>query len=166
MAVASPVNPSSHKELFMGQSSQRYIDFIGNLTPLFQHEQVEQLWCARSLRDGTLLLPQLDIDESLDDDWISVWWQGDRHRISNVDGTQLASIALVDYVQYHSTGKPTQHSADLLEHLSQHFVFKTGGCLHLPYAEDELHALGKIFDVAKRYGPDLAWDVLKKSLGL
>ena len=150
----------------MGQSSQRYVDFISNLMPLYQHEQVDEQWCARSLRDGTLLLPQLEIDDSLDDHWITVWWQGDRRRTSDVDGTQLASIALVDYVQFHSTGKPSQHLTNLLEHLNQHFTFKTGGSLYLPYAEDELRAFGKVLDTVKRYGPDLAWEALKKSLGL
>ena len=150
----------------MDQSSQRYVDFIGSLMPLYQQEQVNQLWCTRSLRDGTLLLPQLDIDESLDNHWITVWWQGDSQRTSDIDGTQLASIALVDYVQFHSVGKPSQHLTDLLEHLSQHFTFKTGGSLYLPYAEDELRSFGKVLDTVKRYGPDLAWEALKKSLGL
>lgn len=148
------------------QTSQRYVNFIGSLMPLYQQELVREQWCARSLRDGTLVLPQIDIDDSLDDHWITVWWQGDRHRPSEVDGTQLASIALVDYVQFHSAGKPSQHLADLLEHLSQHFTFKTGEHLYLPYAEDELRAFGKVLDAVKRYGPDLAWDALKKSFGL
>lgn len=150
----------------MSQSSQRYVSFIGNLMPLYQHEQVDNLSAARSLRDGTLMLPKLDIDDSLDDDWITVWWQGDCRRASNVDGTQLASIALVDYVQFHSAGKTPQHLAGMIEHLSQHFTFKTGGHLHLPYAEDELQAFAKILEMVKRYGPDLALDALKKTLGL
>ncbi|MBT8767334.1 hypothetical protein [Metapseudomonas boanensis] len=150
----------------MGQSSQRYVNFIANLMPLYQHEEVNNLWCARSLRDGTILLPQHDIDDSLDDDWITVWWQGNPERACEVDGTQLASIALVDYVQFHSAGKAPQHVTDLLEHLSQHFTFKTGGHLHLPYAEEELQAFGKVLEAVKRYGPDLAWEGLKKSLGL
>jgi len=78
----------------------------------------------------------------------------------------MASVALVDYVQFHSAGKPSEHLADLLEHLSQHFTFKTGENLYLPYAEDDLWALGKVLDVVKRYGPDLVWGALKKSLGL
>lgn len=148
------------------RTSQRYVNFIGSLLPLYQQEQISELWCARSLRDGTLLLPQLQIDDRQDDHWITVWWQGDRNRASEVDGTQMASIALVDYVQFHSAGKPPKHLVDLLEHLSQHFTFKTGEHLYLPYAEDELRAFGKVLDAVKRYGPDLAWEGLKKSLGL
>lgn len=147
------------------KTSQRYVNFIGNLMPLYQQELVREQWCARSLRDGTLLLPK-DIEESQEDHWVTVWWQGDCQRASEVDGTQLASIALVDYVQFHSAGKPFQNLANLLDHLSQHFTIKTGDRLYLPYAEDELRAFEKVLDVVKRYGPDLAWEALKKSLGL
>lgn len=148
------------------KSSQRYVNFIGSLMPLYQQEFVNGNWCARSLRDGTVLLPQEQLDDSLDDHWIAVWWQGDHRRESEVDGTQMASVALVDYVQFHSAGKSPEHLVDLLEHLNQHFTFKTGENLYLPYAEDDLWALGKVLDVVKRYGQDLAWGALKKSLGL
>ncbi|HCJ6265393.1 TPA: hypothetical protein ACXJNE_003806 [Pseudomonas aeruginosa] len=149
----------------MSQSSQRYVDFIGGLMPLYQQEDVQGLWGARSLRDGTLFLPQREIDDGQDDDRVTVWWQGDAQRATDTDGSQLASIALVDYVQFHSVGKASQHTTDLLEHLSQHFTFKTGGNLYLPYAEEELRAFGRILEVIKNYGPDLALDALKKSLG-
>lgn len=134
--------------------------------PLYQQELVGGQWCARSLRDGTLLLPKLGIDDGLEKHCITVWWQGDCHRASAVDGTHLASLALVDYVQFHSAGKAPKHLADLLECLSHHFTFKTGGHLYLPYAEDELRALGEVLGAVKRYGPDLAWEVLKKNIGL
>lgn len=150
----------------MKQSSQRYVDFIGNLMPLYQQEQVHDQRCARSLRDGSLLIPRLEIEENQDDHWVTVWWQGDCKRSSEVDGTQLASIALVDYVQFHSAGKPEEAISCLLEQLNQHFTFKTGGSLYLPYAGEQLQAFGKVLSTVKRYGPDLAWDVLKKSLGL
>ena len=82
----------------------------------------------------------------MDDDWITVWWQGAPNRASDARAFQLASIALVDYVQFHSVGvgKGPEHAAGLLAHLSQHYVHKTGGSLHLPYAEEDSHALGKI----------------------
>jgi hypothetical protein len=38
----------------MEGSSQRYINFIANLIPIYQPETVNDLSCARSLRDGTL----------------------------------------------------------------------------------------------------------------
>lgn len=150
----------------MSDISQRCVDFIGNLLPLYQHEEVDERWCARSLRDGTVFLPQLETDQDAEDCWITVWWQGDPHRSCSVDGNQLASIALVEYVQFHCAGRPSEQIAVLLEDLSQHFSFKTGGSLYLPYAEGELPAFGKVLAAVKKYGPDLAWDALKKSLGL
>lgn len=150
----------------MSRTSQRYVDFIANLMPLYQHEKVNSQRCARSLRDGSLLVPQQEIDNSLDDHWITVWWQGACDRTTDVDDTQLASIALVDYVQFHSAGKPSEYLAGLLGQLNQHFTFKTGGDLYLPYVDEQLHAFGKVLDTVKRYGPDLAWEALKKSFGL
>lgn len=149
----------------MEGSSQRYIDFIANLIPLYQHEAANDLSCARSLRDGTLLLPRHDLDENSGDDWIVVWWQGDPMRASDMQAFQLASIAVVDYVQFHSAGKGVDHAAGLLAHLSQHYEHKTGGSLYLPYAEDNSHALGKIVAIAKEVGFELALEGLKEGVG-
>lgn len=150
----------------MEGSSQRYISFIASLIPLYQSELVNGQSCARNLRDGTLLLPRHDLDESMDDDWITVWWQGDPKRASDTQAFQLASIALVDYVQLHSVGKGPEHAAGLLAHLGQHYEHKTGGSLYLPYADEGSHALGKIVAIAKEVGFELALEGLKEGVGL
>lgn len=149
----------------MEGSSQRYISFIANLMPLYQLEQINGQSCARNLRDGTMLLPRLDL-EDMDDDWIIVWWQGDPNRASNARAFQLASIALVDYVQFHSVGKGPEHATGLLAHLSQHYEHKTGGSLYLPYAEENSHAFGKTVAIAREAGFELALEGLKKGMGL
>lgn len=74
------------------KSSQRYVNFIGSLIPLYQQEFVNEKWCARSLRDGTVLLPQEQLDDGLDDRWITVWWQGDRHRESELTAPRWQAL--------------------------------------------------------------------------
>ena len=78
----------------------------------------------------------------------------------------MASNALVDHVRFHSVGKVTDHAANLLAHLSKHFGHKTGATLYLPYREEEFAFLGKVLKAAEKAGPKLAWEVLKKGLGL
>jgi hypothetical protein len=87
------------------------------------------------------------------------------NRASDARAFQLASIALVDYVQFHSVGIGPEHAAGLLAHLSQHYVHKTGGSLHLPYVEEDSPALGKIVAIAKELGFELALEGLKEGVG-
>lgn len=78
----------------------------------------------------------------------------------------IASNALVDYVRFHSVGHEVEHAGNLLAHLSQHFGHKTGASLYLPYREEEFAFLGKVLKAAEKAGPKLAWEILKKGLGL
>lgn len=47
----------------MNNKSTAIVSFLANLMPLYTHEGRAGVWCARSLQDGTLILP---VDES---DW-------------------------------------------------------------------------------------------------
>lgn len=78
----------------------------------------------------------------------------------------MASNALVEYVRFHSVGHDVEHAANLLAHLSQHFGHKTGASVYLPYREEEFAFLGKVLKAAEKAGPKLAWEILKKGLGL
>jgi hypothetical protein len=49
----------------MSGKSEAVVGFIANLLPLYDGERNDDLWCARSLIDGTLILP---IDESESED--------------------------------------------------------------------------------------------------
>lgn len=150
----------------MTYSGQRVVDFIANLAPLYHSEDVGRRRGARSLRDGTLMLAQLDDDSEPEDARVTVWWQGDPNRSSDVPAYLLASNALVSYVQFHSTGHDVEHAANLLEHLSQHFGHKTGATLYLPYQEEDFAFLGKVLKITKNVGPKVAWEILKKGVGM
>jgi hypothetical protein len=147
-------------------SSQQIVSFIGNLVPVFHTEEVDHQRAARSLRDGTLIRASPVDDAEPEDAYVIVWWQGDPRRASEVSAYMMASNALVDYVRFHSVGKRTDHAANLLAHMSEHFGHKTGATLYLPYREEEFVFLGKVIKAAENAGPKPAWEVLKKGLGL
>lgn len=114
--------------------SQATVGFIARLLPLYIEERRGKLWCARSLRDGTLLVPQ---EEPLDDDqegWVCVHWQGDPDRQTIVKGVFLARLALVEYVVFHGAGRPERIKGEL-EHLAHHFELKTGSSLGIDEQE-------------------------------
>ncbi|MBZ9666734.1 hypothetical protein H3221_018505 [Pseudomonas sp. LMG 31766] len=144
----------------MESSSGRCVNFIANLMPLFAHETVNGMACARNLRDGTLILP------SEQDGVVTVWWQGDEHRASEANASLISSNAVSDYVQLNMLGKSAEEASYLLAHLEQHFEYKTGETLYLPYREDDGSTLMALKRVIGRVGPDIALDVLKKSFGL
>lgn len=150
----------------MPHSAQRVVDFIGNLAPLFHLEEIEHQRVARSLRDGTVIRAPKEDDAEPEDAYVIVWWQGDPSRASEVPAYMMASNALVDYVRFHSVGHEVEHAGNLLAHLSQHFGHKTGASLYLPYREEEFAFLGKVLKAAEKAGPKLAWEILKKGLGL
>src|SRR5690606_35393857 len=97
------------------------VGFLANLMPLYTHEDREGVWCARSLQDGTLILP---VDES---DWDEergterVWWQGDPQRETLVDGDQIATLALERYVRLHGVGATEEAIAGELWFMAHHF---------------------------------------------
>ncbi|MBD8473221.1 hypothetical protein IFT98_05025 [Pseudomonas sp. CFBP 8770] len=150
----------------MTYSSQRVVVFIGNLAPLFHTEEINHQLAARSLRDGTLIRATAEDEAEPEDAYVVVWWQGDPGRASEVPAYMMASNALVEYVRFHSVGKRTDHAANLLAHMSEHFGHKTGATLYLPYREEEFVFLGKVIKAAENAGPKLAWEVLKKGLAL
>lgn len=147
----------------MHRTQNRHINFIANLMPLYQGEWHGDLYCARSLRDGTLLLPHQD-DEGGREDLITVWWQGDSSRSADAIASMVASNAVAEYVQQSSIGKSPEYSTALLLHLMQHFEVKTGDSLYLPYAADgeERGRRSKAISLAEKLGLEFAMEALKK----
>jgi hypothetical protein len=116
--------------------SAAVVAFLANLMPLYTHEDRDGIWCARSLQDGTLVLP---VDES---DWeeergtVRMLWQGDAARETLVDGSDIATLALERYVRLHGTGATEEAIAAELWFMAEHFRFKTGCHLYLPQLKE------------------------------
>lgn len=115
-----------------GSKSAAVVGFLANLAPIYMHEERDGLWCARSLVDGTLILP---VDESEWDEErgrVMVHWQGDSSRTCEVQGEDLAAVALERYVRLHGTGATEEAIAAELWFMDRHFTFKTGCHARLP----------------------------------
>lgn len=128
------------------------VGFLANLMPLYTQEDHDGIWCARSLQDGTLILP---VDES---DWVEergtvrVWWQGDPDRETLADGDQLTTLALERYVRLHGAGASEEAIAAELWFMARHFHFKTGCDVYLPELPEPPSALAKLARTALRFG--------------
>ena len=123
--------------------SEATVRFIANLLPLYSGERHNERWCARSLHDGTLILPFSADEDPNDEGWVSILWQGDAQRQTEVLGEQIATLALERYVRLHGTGASEEAIAAELWFMAKHFPFKTGCEIYLPSLSEPPHSLAK-----------------------
>ncbi|WP_287814760.1 hypothetical protein [Pseudomonas sp.] len=100
--------------IHMAYRGQPTVDYIAGLIPLYQSEKVLGFRAARSLQDGTLILPHPENEGGLQDAMVVVWWQGDPNRATDVLGSIMATNAVGDYARFHSFGKEEGHATALL----------------------------------------------------
>lgn len=143
--------------------SQRIVDFVGHLLPLYVQEEVNGKWCARNLEDGTLVVP-VEEDKGDEDGWIQIWWQGDSTRKTDVIGVFYARLAIARYVDLHHTGTHAKEKRSAMEHLSNHFTVKTGESL--TFETPEVHLLPLVGRAVSKLGEAVVIDLLKKQSGL
>lgn len=146
--------------------SAAVVGFLANLMPLYTHEDRDGVWCARSLEDGTLVLP---VDES---DWdeqrgtVRVHWHGDQHHATDVDGGDIATLALIRYVGLHHLGRPAKEVATVLEDLARHFQFKTGCPLNLAYEKPPTDLAQAVSKAVGRIGESAVANLLLRAAGI
>lgn len=144
--------------------SHRIVNFIGGLYPLYMHDQVNGVQCARSLVDGTLILPMGEAEDQ-DEELVTVHWQGDPSRRTVVQGVFMASIAVARYVELHHMAEKAKDTKDEMEGLAHHFEVKTGASLVFDIQDDsELFSL--VGKAASRLGKEAVIEIMKKSMGL
>lgn len=146
--------------------SAAVVGFLANLAPLYTHEEHDSLWCARSLADGTLILP---IDETEWDDErgrVLVHWQGDSTRQSEINGEDLAALALERYVRLHGVGASEEAIAAELWFMDRHFTFKTGCHANLPMLPKPPHPLVKAGRHLSEMGRGVLDNLLSKPFGV
>lgn len=142
--------------------SKRIVAFIANLLPLYVGEQVNDIWCARSLQDGTLILPADGVD--VPDDFVLVHWQGDPTRRTEVQGVFIASLAVARYVELHHTATHSKSMRSEMEHISDHFTVKTGEVLTFDASDSGL--LNLVGQAIGKLGEAAVIELLKKQVGL
>ncbi|GLQ89512.1 hypothetical protein [Dyella flagellata] len=86
--------------------SQRIVDYVAELTPLFTFQFADGHDCALSLTDGSLYMPVDESGHEKEEGWVTVLWQGDAHRRSELPGPLLAYQAALRCAQLHGIGKP------------------------------------------------------------
>ena len=143
--------------------SKKIVQFIDHLFPLYIHEKVNGVWCARSLSDGTLICP---IDEAGDDEsgFVTVLWQGDPARQSVVPGAFMASLAVAKYVEIRNVAENAKATRDEMAILSQHFTFKTGASLVFESPDSDMYELFR--KAVLKVGETAVTEILKKQIGL
>lgn len=144
----------------MASKSAAVVSFIANLMPLYQSERRGEESCARSLQDGTLILPIAEDD--YEEAWVRVYWHGDSQHQSEVLGAAIATLAIERYVRLHSTGASEDTIASELWFMAQHFRFKTGCDVHLPQLPEPAHPAVR---AAKRLGEGVLANLLSKLAG-
>lgn len=143
--------------------SHRIVDFISKLIPLYIHDEVDGVWCARSLVDGTLILP-MDESEDYEDGFVTVHWQGDSSRVTVVQGVFLASYAVAKYVELNNIAEKVKDTKDEMLSLAHHFTVKTGQSLSFDMDDDsELFQL--IGKAVSRLGQAAVIELIKKGIG-
>lgn len=146
----------------MSNRSTAIVGFIANLAPLYSGERHGDLWCARSLHDGTLISPFSPDEDTEDEGWIRVSWQGDPLRRTEVLGADVTTLALERYVRLHCTGADEETIAAELYFMAQHFTFKTGCHAYLPQLKKPAHPAVR---AGKRMGEGVMVNLLSKVVG-
>ena len=142
--------------------SQDIVQFIGNLLPLYDGDQVDGVWCARSLTDGTLICPVEEMEE-YENGLVTVHWQGDPARQTSVQGAFMASLAVAKYVEIHHMAEKAKGTRDEMERLASHFTFKTGESLTFEAPDSEL--LEWMSKAVSKAGQTAVVEILKKLAG-
>jgi hypothetical protein len=140
------------------------VGFLANLAPLYMHEEHDGLWCARSLVDGTLILPVDETEWGEEIGRVMVHWQGDSTRQSEVRGEDLAAIVLERYVRLHGAGASEEAIAAELWFMDRHFTFKTGCHTNLPMLPEPPGRLAKLTKAALKFGGGVLVGTLKGAI--
>lgn len=144
--------------------SAAVVGFLANLAPLYMHEEHDGLWCARSLVDGTLILPVDESECGEERGRVLVHWQGNSTRQSEINGEDLAALALERYVRLHGVGASEEAIAAELWFMDRHFTFKTGCHANLPLLPEPPGRMAKLAKAAMRFGGGVLVGTLKGAI--
>jgi len=150
----------------MKSKSEAVVAFLANLAPLYMHEDHDGLGCARSLLDGTLILPTDETECDEERGRVMVRWQGDSARVSEVQGEDLAALALERYVRLHAAGRNEEVIAAELWFMDRHFTFKTGCHANLPMLLEPPHPLVMASRHLSEMGRGVLANLLSKPFGV
>lgn len=114
----------------MAGLSQRIVDYIAELTPLYTFQFADGHDCALSLTDGTLYMPVDESDHEMEEGWVAVLWQGDGHKRSELPGPLLAHQAALRCAELRGVGHPLSEVAAYREILLERLHAICGSLAH------------------------------------
>lgn len=108
--------------------SHRIVEFLGGLTPVYAPASVRGEACARSLTDGTLILPLVDplIADPDAQDRVLVRWRGDYSWDSIELGAYMVSLAAARYAEFQVTAGLAKRKDLVLKQLCAQYAELTG----------------------------------------
>lgn len=142
--------------------SAAIVGFLASLVPLYAAERRDGVWCARSLQDGTLILPVDETGWNEERGSVRVLWQGDAARACEVDGSSVATLALERYVRLHGTDASEEAIAAELWFMAEHFHFKTGCHADFAQLKEPSHPALR---TARRMGEGVLVNAISKLMG-
>jgi len=140
--------------------SERIVGFIANLIPLYIPAQHGHLNAARSLEDGTLVLPVPNGEWGDEDGMVRILWQGDPERSTDAWGDYFATPILDRYVRLHAPGASEDAIHAELWFMAKHFEFKTGGSIYLPHLKPPPHPIVRVGKKAVEFGQGILINLL------
>lgn len=150
--------------------SHHIVRFLTGLRPIYDHVWVDGELCARSLTDGTLVLPYVDEDETEDEEQyhVQVHWQGNPARQTLENGHHLVSLALLRYAEFQTLSGMAKDAKVLFMDLARHYEVKTGGSLHaMPRfaSRDQVETLVAWAAAATKFGRDVLVSLAAAKIG-
>lgn len=115
------------------------------------------------MTDGTIIAPAPRADDDDEHDWVVVYWQGDRSRRTEVQGSLIAGQALLRYIELRGIGRAADELRRERDGLAEHFAFKTGAsiCLAEGYEESELQRI--LRKAVSKLGPAVVMGLLRNA---
>lgn len=150
--------------------SHRIVRFLTGLRPIYDHVWGSGGLCARSLLDGTLVLPYVDKEETEDEEQyrVLVHWQGDAAKQSIENGNHLVGLALSRYADYHAQSGMAKDSKAIFMGLARHYEFKTGSYLHaMPRfaTDDQAETIRAWSGAMTKFGRDVLIGLVAAKIG-
>jgi len=143
--------------------SQRIIDFMGGLSPVYDRYYDDNKRGAISLEHGHIYLTP-DEDEACEEGCIKVCWNSSLSNYSHIHGIRLVELAIARYAQLRSIPQIKESSYDFKE-MASHFEVKTGSNIEMDMLEDESIGFWVMKGIGS-LGKDAVIGIIKAKLGL
>lgn len=143
--------------------SQRIVDFLGGLSPVYTRYSYENKRAAISLEHGHIYTSP-DESEACEDGYICVYWGSDKLNYSHIHGVRLVELAIARYSWVHAIPRTKESGFDFQD-MANHFEVKTGSSIEIDIQENESIGLWLKQGLIS-FGKEAIIGIIKAKLGL